>query len=59
MNDPQRAKFVEQIQFYSQAIKSTTSVYLQRDYQKRLNKVRKELRAYDRYRKYGCRSNPQ
>lgn len=53
MKDSQRDKFVTEIHKYEIAIKSTKSVYLKRDYLKKLKRMRKELAEYDRY-KYGC-----
>lgn len=53
MNDPQREKFISEINKYQTAIKSTDSIYLKRDYLKKLKRMRKELEEYDRY-KYGC-----
>lgn len=53
MIDKQREKFVAEIHKYEDAIKSTDSVYLKRDYLKKLKRMRKELKEYDNF-KYGC-----
>jgi len=53
MKDIQRDKFISEINKYQNAIKSTNSVYLKRDYLKKVKRMRKELEEYDRY-KYGC-----
>ena len=54
MTDPQREKFLAEIERYRTAIKQTKSPYLKRDYNKALSRMLKELKAYDRYHKYGC-----
>lgn len=48
-----RDKFILEIKYYEDAINKTDSKYLKRDYQKKISKMRAELREYDRY--HGCR----
>ena len=55
MTDIQREKFVAEIKRYEEAINNTKSEYLKRDYQKKLKKMKLELKEYDRYHN-GCRS---
>lgn len=52
MIDKQREKFVAEIHKYEDAIKCTNSVYLKRDYLKKLKRMHKELKEYDNF-KYG------
>ena len=54
MKDPQREKFLSEIERYKVAIKQTESPYLKRDYKKAIARMLRELKAYDRYHKYGC-----
>ncbi len=53
--DTQRAKFVAEIHQYEEAIQKTDSVYLKLDYKKKIRKMKRELKEYDRYHN-GCSS---
>lgn len=49
MNKPIR-KAIQDIKRMDDAIKKTNSVYLKKDYQKRIDKAKKDLREYCRLR---------
>ena len=55
MTDIQREKFVAEIKRYEEVLKNTTSEHLKKDYQKKLKKMKLELKEYDRYHN-GCRT---
>ena len=46
--DPQREKHLQEIRRLKEACRTTSSPYLQRDYRKRIQKMTKELKTYDR-----------
>ena len=49
--DKQRILFVNEMKRMEEAINKTTSVKLKRDYFKAINRMRKELKYYDKFMK--------
>lgn len=48
--DKMRARFVEDMKTLEAAIEKTNSAYLKRDYWKALDRMRRELAEYDKFR---------